>query len=181
MRISTRHPLLLAPAFFIAVLLAGCDQTDFRRGEMNPRKEAIYAYASGLQEVDENLQVTSTGAIGRPTNHPSRLRTPYPTRSDMEAAIGKADQAETQRVSYPIIGGLGEEEEEDNLALIWWEKDSTWEKYGKNGMEKAGHREIITAWFGPDGQLKKLYIMLPYGSEFIGRDSYSWKWYGSAG
>lgn len=176
-RLKNVYLLMTVPAFFIAVHLAGCDQKDYRRGQMNPRKEAIYTYASGLCEMDEHTSVMSMGAMGPPRNHPSRLRTPYPTRSDMEAAIGKADQAETQRMTYMVIGGLGKEEEEDNLALIWWEKDSTWEKYGKNGPEKAGHREIITAWFGSDGRLKKLYIMHPYGSEFIEGHSGYWHWF----
>jgi hypothetical protein len=161
----------------LLVLLAACERS-WNRGEMNPRKEAIYTYAASLCEIDEHASVMSIGPMAAPTNHPARLRAPYPSRADLEAAIGKADFVETQRVTYTVIGGLGKEEEEDNLTLVWWEKDTRWEKYGKNGPENPGHREIITAWLDPEGRLKKLYIVHPYGSEFIGRHSGFWKWFG---
>ncbi len=159
-----------------ALMAIHCDPS-FTRSEMNPRKEAIYTYASSLCEIDENASVMSLGPMGPPTNHPARLKQPNPTRAEMEAAIGKADSESVQKVSYIVEGGLGREEEEDNLTLTWWEKDSTWEVYQDHGMVKPGHREIITAWFGPDGRLKKLYIMHPYGSEFIGRHASFWQWY----
>lgn len=167
----------LALTVVLPVLLGGCGQPSYDRSEMNPRKEGIYKYAYGLCEVDEHASVTNSGPMGAPRQHPSRLKTPYPTRANLEAAIGKADFVETLRVKYTVIGGLGKEEEEDNLVLTWWEKDTKWEKYGKAGMEKAGHREIITAWLDPEGQLKKLYIMHVYGSEFIGRHSGFWQWF----
>ena len=169
------RPLKAALVVFIPILLLDCGQQSYDRGEMNPRKEAIYKYAINLCEIDEYASVMRSGPMGPSTNHPSRLKTPCPTRADLEAAIGKADVVETQRVNYTVIGGLGKEEEEDNLTLTWWEKDSKWEKYGKNGPEKPGHREIITAWLDQEGRLKKLYIVFPYGSEFIGRHSGFWQ------
>ena len=173
---SLKSYLLMAVPALLALASIHCDPS-FRRSEMNPRKEAIYTYASSLCETDENASVMSMGPMGAPASHPARLKQPFPTRAEMEAAIGKADSETVQKVRYIVEGGLGREEEEDNLTLTWWEKDSTWEVYRDHGMVKPGHREIITAWFGPEGRLKKLYIMHPYGSEFIGRHSSFWRWY----
>ena len=168
-------------SFLLIALMAlagtGCDRS-YSRSEMNPRKAAIYTYAASLCEVDENASVMSLGPMGAPTNHPARLKEPYPSQAEMETALGKADFEEVQRVTYTVIGGMGKEEEEEDQVLTWWEHDSTWEVYKDHGMVKPGHREIITAWIDPGGHLKKLYIMHPYGSEFIGRHSGFWQWFG---
>jgi hypothetical protein len=175
---GTPHTSYTRTGLMALLLLTACGERSYDRSEMNPRKEAIYRYASSLCEIDEHASVMSMGPMGAPTNHPARLKTPYPTRADFEAAIGRPDAEETQRMTYTVIGGLGKEEQEDDLALTWWEKDSRWEKYGPKGWEKSGHREIITAWFDPQGRLKKLFILHPYGSEFIGRHSGFWQWAG---
>lgn len=161
----------------IAILALGCER-EYSRWEMNPRKEAIYTYVSSLCERDQNRSVMSFGPMGAPVNHPSLLKVPYPTRGDMEAAIGKADRLATERVKYIVIGGLGKEEEEDDLVLTWWERDTKWETYGAKGWEKLGHREIVKAWIDPEGRLKKLLIVFPRGTESIGRHPGFWEWAG---
>lgn len=171
-------PRRLAPmavAALLPLVNAGCEKS-YSRSEMNPRKESIYRYASALCEQDLNAQVQVSGIGAAPTDHPARLKAPYPTRADLEGALGKADHEEVRRESYLVPGGLGKEAEENDLALTWWERDTDWTAYGKNGLEKPGHREILTAWFDPGGHLKKIFVVHPVGSEFVGRSSWDWKW-----
>lgn len=172
----------IRPRLALAALLPfcwlACGPADISRHSQNPRKDKIYGGIFTFIEADKSASVGSIGPMGAPRSHPLRLKSPYPTRADLEAAIGPPDKSEMQKVSYIVEGGMGAEAEEDNLAVIWSEPDSTWEHYGPNGTEKRGYREVVTAWFDKDGKLKKVIIIHPVGTEIIQRHSGLWKWYG---
>lgn len=168
----------LALAAVLALAWSGCGPPDISRLSQNPRKDKIYGGVFNFIEADKSANVGSIGPMGAPRSHPLRLKSPYATRADLEAAMGPSDKSEMQKVSYIVEGGMGAEAEEDNLAVIWWEKDSTWETYGAGGTQKPGYREVVTAWFDKEGKLKKVIIVHPVGTEIIERHSSLWKWYG---
>jgi hypothetical protein len=161
-------PIGLGIAILVSLLLFGCGPADTYRSQMNPRKQKIYDYASTLGTVDKESAVM--GAGGGPS-HPSKLKEPYPSQGEMEAAIGKADYSQFEKVSdlHPL-GGKGQ-----FLTIYWWENDSTWEV---PGLHKKGFREIIVARFDADGRLRMLEVLEPVGYELIGRHSSEWHWIG---
>jgi len=158
---ATRFALLAT----LATALCSCGPSGYSRSEMNPRKEAMYRYASSLCVVDTEASVMGVGG----PSHPARLKEPYPTQVEMEAVIGKADFSQMETVSdlHPLSGAG------PLLTAYWWERDSTWVV---PGLHKKGFREIIIARFDQDGRLRMLEVLKPYGFELVGRSSYEWHW-----
>ena len=152
---------------FAMAVLCGCGPPDTSRSEMNPRKQRIYAYASSLVAVAMDSSVMG---IGGPS-HPGLLKDPYPTRFEMESAIGKADFSQMESVGelHPLNA------EGSMLTLYWWEKDYTWKI---PGLKKDGFREIIIARFDKNGRLRMLEVLNPVGYELIGRHSSECHWIG---
>ena len=142
-----------------------CNSSDTSLNEANPRKTAIYKYASSLCLVDERSSTMSSGVTLR--DHPFYLKDPFPTRIEMEQVIGKADFSQMEKWTNPII------DEVETLTLYWWEKDRDWETPTAKGRIK-GYREIIIAHFDEKGFLRVLECLQNLGFETIGRFPSEW-------
>lgn len=146
------------------------------RQQQKDRAQRIMRYAEGLVEEDRSKKLTERIAIspiGTPVSgYPLRLRAPYPTIAEIEAAIGKADSVQTH--ADKDISGRTRSYHDYTWKVIWRPEAS-----GKQD-EQMDVLEVV--FIDDNSQANGIEIyrdMYVYsgpkeGKEFIGREAQSY-------